>query len=158
MENIRDPSEERLQTEKKNGLFLALLVLSVLSNFIIPVGTVVVPPFTYVGIILIGFGILMDLWPSLLFYRRKTTISPYGTPTSLVKEGPYRISRNPIYLGMTVLLLGIAIFLGSLVTFIFPAIFFLVAEATFIPREERSLENTFGEDYDNYRRNVRRWI
>ena len=80
--------------------FMILLILSVGLNFVIPIMTVIHAPYTYFGIMIIGFGVVMDLWSSSLFLRSKTTVSPYGSPTSLVTSGPFRISRNPMYLGM----------------------------------------------------------
>ncbi len=83
---------------------------------------------------------------------------PYEIPTSLVTEGPFHISRQPIYLGMIFILLGEAILLGSLITFIFPVIFMILMEKIFIPVEEKNLETAFGEKYLDYKKKVRRWI
>jgi len=138
--------------------FIALLALSVVAHLLFPVKMIVSAPFSYAGIFFIVAGIMLNLWSSALFSRRKTTIYPFGTPRSLLTAGPYRISRNPIYLGMFAVLLGVAILLGSLLTFLFPIAFLAIIRARFIPVEERNLEATFGDDYRNYRRMVRRWI
>ena len=110
------------------------------------------------GCLVIGFGIVMDLWSSSLFVKSKTTVSPYGSPTSLVATGPFCISRNPMYLGMICILLGIAFFLGTLVTFLFPFIFWGIVETLLLPNEEKNLEKIFGKEYQDYKSKVRRWI
>ncbi len=138
--------------------FIILFVLSIALNFIFPIKEIVYAPFTFLGIIAIGFGIVMNLWSVSLFKKRNTTVIPHGTPTSLTTSGPFRITRNPIYLGMTAILLGIAIFLGSLVTFVFPIIFVVIIHTRFIPMEEKNLERIFGKKYKDYKRKVRRWI
>ncbi len=138
--------------------FVILLILSIVSNFMIPIRTVIYAPYTYFGIVIIGVGIVMDLWSSELFVKNETTVSPYGSPTSLVTSGPFRISRNPMYLGMAAILLGIAVFLGTLVTFAFPVIFIMIIQTRLIPEEERKLENIFGEQYRDYIMKVRKWI
>ena len=137
---------------------MILLILSVGLNFVIPIMTVIHAPYTYFGIMIIGFGVVMDLWSSSLFLRSKTTVSPYGSPTSLVTSGPFRISRNPMYLGMAAMLSGIAVLLGTLVTFVFPVVFIMIIETQLIPDEERKLEKIFGEQYKEYKNKVRQWI
>jgi protein-S-isoprenylcysteine O-methyltransferase Ste14 len=131
--------------------FMILLILSVAVSFVFPVMTVIHAPYSYLGIVAVGFGIIMDLWSSSLFVKSKTTVSPYGSPTSLVISGPFRISRNPMYLGMAAMLAGIAILLGTLVAFAFPIIFILIIEVRLIPEEERKMEKIFGEQYRDYK-------
>lgn len=138
--------------------FVICLISSVILNFILPIQAIIHAPYTYSGIVFICFGAVMDLWSSSLFLKSKTTVSPYGSPTSLVTSGPFRISRNPMYLGMAAMLLGIAILMGSLVTFAFPIIFVMIIETQLIPDEEKNLEKIFGKEYDDYKRKVRQWI
>lgn len=138
--------------------FLILLVLSVLLNFIIPVPAFLSPPSTYSGFLIIGFGLVLALWSRSLFLRNSTTLQPSEEPTSLLTSGPFRISRNPIYLGMAAILLGVAVLLGTLVTLAFPVLFITLIEFFIIPGEERMLEKIFGEPYRDYKKRVRRWI
>lgn len=138
--------------------FILLLILSIGVNFIFPTKAVLDAPYTYFGLISIGFGILVCLWCRSLFLKSKTTLSPYESPTSLLTSGPYQISRNPIYLGMAAILIGTAIWLGSWIAFAFSAVFIVIIETSFIPLEERKLEKTFGKRYLEYKRKVRRWI
>ena len=137
--------------------FMILLVLAVASYFVLNI-VVLSAPFTYLGIIFIGFGVVMNLWSDSLFKKRKTPVSPFGSPTTLVIDGPFLISRNPMYVGMTSILLGVSIFTGSLIAFVFPIIFYIIIRTQFIPMEENNLKRTFGKEYDDYKNRVRRWI
>jgi protein-S-isoprenylcysteine O-methyltransferase Ste14 len=138
--------------------FLILLVLSVLLNFIFPVPAFLSPPSTFSGFLIIGFGFVIAFWSRSLFLKNSTTLQPSEEPTSLVTSGPFRLSRNPIYLGMASILVGVAVLQGTLVTLVFPVLFITLIEFFIIPGEERKLENLFGEPYREYKKKVRRWI
>lgn len=138
--------------------FIVLFSLAVVSHFVFPVMKILHAPYTYSGFILIIFGFIMAIWADFLFKKRGITIQPYGIPTSLVTTGPFSISRQPIYLGMTTILLGETILLGSLFTFIFPVVFVFLMNMIYIPVEEKNLEAAFGEKYLDYKKKVRRWI
>ncbi|MDO9550779.1 MAG: isoprenylcysteine carboxylmethyltransferase family protein [Methanoregula sp.] len=138
--------------------FIILLVLSVLLNFVVPVPAFLSPPATYSGFLIIGFGLVLVLQSRSLFIRNATTLQPSEEPTSLVTSGPFRLSRNPVYLGMASILLGVAVVQGTLVALVFPVIFVLLIEFFIIPGEERMLEKIFGERYRDYKKSVRRWI
>jgi protein-S-isoprenylcysteine O-methyltransferase Ste14 len=132
--------------------------LSIGLHFTLPVTRVVVSPYRYLGIVLIGFGVVLNLWTDSLFKKHKTTVKPYENPTHLELVGPFHISRHPMYIGMFSVLLGIAIALGSLVTFMLPIVFVILMEVMFIPLEEKNLEEVFGKQYLDYKKKVRRWI
>jgi protein-S-isoprenylcysteine O-methyltransferase Ste14 len=132
--------------------FLILLVLSVLLNFIFPVPAFLSPPSTFSGFLIIGFGLVLALWSRSLFLRNSTTLQLSEEPTSLVTTGPFRLSRNPIYLGMASILSGVAVLQGTLVALIFPVLFITLIEFFIIPGEERKLENLFGESYREYKK------
>ena len=138
--------------------FIIMLVLLVLLHFAFPVQAFLFAPVTYCGFIIIGFGFVLALWSRSLFLKNTTTLQLSEEPTSLVTSGPFRLSRNPIYLGMASILLGVAVVLGSMVTFAFPVIFVMLIEFFIIPGEERKLEKIFGEQYKEYKKSVRRWI
>ena len=138
--------------------FLMLLIVSVLLNFIFPVPLFLSPPVTYSGFLIIIFGLVLAFWSRSLFLRNSTTLQLSEEPTSLVTSGPFRYSRNPIYLGMASVLFGVAVLQGTLVAFAFPALFVMVIQFFIIPGEERKLENLFGELYREYKKSVRRWI
>jgi len=138
--------------------FYLLIILSIILHFLLPIILIIKPPFSYLGIIPIIIGIYLNIWTDKLFKTKKTTVKPYEKPSQFIIEGPFKISRHPMYLGMLLILLGIAIVLGSIITFIFPIIFILLMEILFIPFEENNLKNIYKQDYKKYKKRVRRWI
>ena len=138
--------------------FIISLLLSVGLHFVFPVKKVIYPPYTYLGIVFIIFGIVLNIWSDSLFKKKKTTVKPYENPAEIETSGPFRISRHPMYLGMVAILLGVAIVLGSLITFVFPVLFVILMEIMFIPLEEKNIEKVFGKKYLEYKKKVRRWI
>lgn len=109
---------------------------------------------------LIGLGLLLDASSIAAFVRAKTTISPLSPEKSaqLVETGFYRVTRNPMYLGLLLLLAGYALLQGSAVAL--PVLAFFIAYITQfqIKPEETRLAVLFGDDYQRYRQRVRRWI
>jgi protein-S-isoprenylcysteine O-methyltransferase Ste14 len=138
--------------------FVVFLVFSIGLHCVLPITRVVPSPYRYLGVILIGFGIFINLWTDYLLKKGRTTVKPYEDPTHFEIHGPFRISRHPMYLGMFTILLGTAIILGSLITFVFPFLFFILVEVMFIRFEEANLKHIFGKEYLNYKKQVRRWI
>jgi protein-S-isoprenylcysteine O-methyltransferase Ste14 len=103
-------------------------------------------------------GVLLVASAAGLFSRRRTTIVPHEKPRVLVASGPYRLSRNPMYLGLVLIHLGGAILVpsyGALAALILPV---WALQKRIIPSEERNMAATFGEEYRSYSRKVRRWI
>ena len=90
--------------------------------------------------------------------RHDTTIYPNGESTALVTAGLYRYTRNPMYLGMALIVMGFGFFFGSLTAFLGTVFFCLAVQQLFIIPEEQRLRGWFGEDYTNYCRTVRRWL
>lgn len=134
------------------------LLLAVALHFLLPVQQVIHPPFTYLGIPIILLGLTLNVWSVSTLRTWKTTIEFNQAPTSLVTAGPYRFSRNPIYLSGLALSLGIALLLGSLITFVFPMLLFIILDRYYIPKEEETLEKAFGSIYRTYKHSVRRWV
>lgn len=94
----------------------------------------------------------------LRFQKAKTSIVPVRPTTALVTSGPYRFTRNPMYLGMAVLYVALALAFGVIWALAFLPAVLLVVDRLVIAREERELEGLFGDPYRDYRRNVRRWL
>jgi protein-S-isoprenylcysteine O-methyltransferase Ste14 len=90
--------------------------------------------------------------------RGGTTISPSGQPSALVNSGIFRITRNPMYLGMALMLWGIAGLFGSVTPHLAVVFFIVVVQQRFILREEQRLREAFGESYNHYCQQVRRWL
>ena len=107
---------------------------------------------------LIAAGIVLILWSGLAFRRARTTIVPHQPPSALVEAGPYRLSRNPIYLADMVILAGWALGLGSPLALVLLAPFHAVLLRLFILPEEAVLARDLGQPYVDFKKRVRRWI
>lgn len=103
-------------------------------------------------------GIWISVWADQIFKKRKTTVKPFEKSSFLVKEGPFKISRHPMYLGFVMILFGLAWGLGNLIVFLTPLAMFAIFETMFIPYEEKSMLETFGQEYMDYKSKVRRWM
>lgn len=92
------------------------------------------------------------------FRRAKTSPRPWRPSTALVTTGPYRFTRNPMYVGMTLLYAGVAIWANTVWPLLFLPLVLVVMQVGVIAREEAYLERVFGDAYREYRRRVRRWL
>ncbi|MFQ5931347.1 MAG: methyltransferase family protein [Nitrospiraceae bacterium] len=147
-------------------------------------GVIAVPPVIYVGFLAVGIGLdalfpaaVLPPWvqypvgfalmaaaalvmPFVLreFRKAETSFDVRKPASGLVTSGPYRVSRNPGYLALSLLYTGIAIAVDSpwILGMLIPTL--VVMHSGVILREERYLEQKFGEDYRRYKRSVRRWI
>ena len=138
--------------------FVLLLLGSITLHFILPTTRVIPFPYYFLGSVFIISGIMLNYWADAQFKKNQTTIQPPEMPTVLVVSGAFRISRNPMYLGMASILLGVATFLVTLIAFTFPLIFILFIEISMIPMEEKNLEQKFGKKYVEYKKKIKRWI
>jgi len=138
--------------------FFTYLLISVLLNFILPIKQIIFYPYNLLGIILIFAGSVLNLWADRIFKDQQTTVKPDQKPSSLIDYGPFKISRNPMYLGMAMILIGTGIILGSILSFSGSVFFILAMEFYFIPDEERLMKEAFGSVFENYKTKVRRWI
>lgn len=112
---------------------------------------------TIVGIVCGGLG-FVGLPAVLAFRRANTSPKPWVPSTALVTYGPYRFTRNPMYLGFTLLYLGVAFWTNAFWPLLFLPIVLAVMHYGVIMREEAYMARTFGEDYQRYRQQVRRWL
>jgi len=103
-----------------------------------------------------GLGLIF--WAGGRFFSAGTPLPPHRPTTALVTEGPYRRSRNPIYLGMVLIYLGVICATASPGALVLLPAVLLVMEFGVIRREERYLERKFGAPYLDYKARVRRWL
>ena len=105
-------------------------------------------------------GIAFGLAGAAAFRRARTTIDPHRpeAASSLVVGGIYRVTRNPMYLGLAAILLAWAVYLAAPVAFAGPLLFVLYITLLQIVPEERTLAAKFGPEYAAYRQGVRRWL
>jgi protein-S-isoprenylcysteine O-methyltransferase Ste14 len=111
-----------------------------------------------VGLLLTAGGVGLAFYAAALFRAKDTTKNPYGEPSNFVTPVPYTLTRNPMYLGLTTVLIGLAVFFGSVVMLLAPAVFFVVMDRVVIPQEEQTMERKFGAEYVEYKSRVRRWL
>ena len=114
----------------------------------------------WVAGVVIVFGLSFDLMGLLEFRKHATTISPLSPNKSalVVSSGIYRITRNPMYLGMAIVLVGVTIAFGSAIGLLMVLVFVLYITRFQIKPEERILEAKFGEAFVDYKAKVKRWI
>jgi protein-S-isoprenylcysteine O-methyltransferase Ste14 len=116
-------------------------------------------PIAPLGIALVVAGCIPPVWALRLFRREGTEVQPTSpTNRALVTDGPYRFTRNPMYLGLVVLTLGIAIWVNAWPMFAAPIALFATANWVHIPFEEAKMRRQFGAAYDGYLARVRRWV
>ena len=116
------------------------------------------PPWTLVGIAVNVLGLALMAGAAGLFRRLGTGVRPFTDATTLVATGPFRFTRNPMYLGMVLMLVGGALALGTASPWLVPPAFGLLMDRRFIAAEERFLTGRFGDSYREYCRRVRRWL
>lgn len=117
-------------------------------------------PWNKLGLIIIGMAVVLDIWSLLLFFHSKTTPNPMkpGSTSHLVTSGLYRYSRNPMYLGLLVMLIGWGLYLGSLSPLSMLPLFIRLLTKQQIEPEEIILMDKFGPEYKDFQQRVRRWI
>jgi protein-S-isoprenylcysteine O-methyltransferase Ste14 len=138
--------------------FALAFLLMVVLNHLLPLVRFELPALDYLGALLLLAGIALDVWAVILFRRARTGIRPFQPAAALVVDGPYRFTRNPMYLGMVLILVGLALRLGSLSPWLAPPLFVALIQQRFIRAEEAFMQDTFGADYARYRAGVRRWL
>lgn len=116
------------------------------------------PAIAAAGWALIAGAIGLAIWSAIAFARRRTSIIPGDVASALVTAGPYRFSRNPIYLADAAILAGQGLVHGSLWPLLLTPAFMAVLTARFIRPEEDMLRATFPEAFTHWSARVRRWI
>ena len=116
-------------------------------------------PVVALGIALVVGALILPVSAILLFRREGTEVSPTSSANrTLVVVGPYRLTRNPMYLGLVILTIGIAVWIGAWPMFVVPFGVFGTANWVHIPFEEAKMRRQFGATYDDYVGHVRRWV
>jgi protein-S-isoprenylcysteine O-methyltransferase Ste14 len=137
---------------------LAAIVAMAALHWLLPVGAALPTPGRWLGLVPLIGGLLFGGLAAIRFRKHQTTIKPGQVSNRLMIDGPYRFTRNPIYVGMVLVLAGEALLLGGLAAwFVLPVFIGLIARNV-IPVEESMLEERFGQEYHDYRARVRRWI
>ena len=116
-------------------------------------------PMVPLGIALVVAGSILPVWAIVLFRSEGTEVTPTSPSNrKLVTTGPYRFTRNPMYLGLVTLTLGIAVWVGAWPMLVVPFAVFATANLVHIPFEEAKMRRQFGLKYNDYVWRVRRWL
>jgi protein-S-isoprenylcysteine O-methyltransferase Ste14 len=105
---------------------------------------------------ILGFVVMLSAWWQ--FRKHQVAICPTDATDHLISDGVYRLTRNPMYLGMILMMFGVAIFFGTVLFFAAAIVYFAIINWFFCPYEEDKLTREFGREFESYRARVRRWL
>ena len=139
-------------------IYVVLFLLALGLQTILPLPAIP-PAIGLIGgpVLTIG-GVLLSGWSIGRFRRARTSVIPIRPTTTLVIEGPYRFTRNPMYLSLAMVYLGLALWTQKLWVLLLAPLVILAVQQMVIRKEEQYLQRKFGEQYTLYRASVRRWI
>jgi protein-S-isoprenylcysteine O-methyltransferase Ste14 len=115
-------------------------------------------PGAWIGGAIFAIAFALAIWAIVTIRKAGTQVETYKPTTTIVVDGPYRFTRNPIYLGMVLGQIGVAVAFDSLWILATLVLFYLVIRYGVIAREEAYLEHKFGDVYLGYKSRVRRWL
>jgi protein-S-isoprenylcysteine O-methyltransferase Ste14 len=139
-------------------IYIGFLVIGVVADRLWPIGFGTSTWQPWVGGALIVAGLALMTVGMMTFRRAGTNVPPNRPALTLVTDGPWRYSRNPLYLSLALAFLGIGIAANSLWIVVLLVPVLVIIRYAVIAREERYLETKFGEPYRRYRASVRRWL
>lgn len=138
-------------------LLLAMVSMYLINGFA-PGMTVFPDAFMPLGQAFILGGFTLAFYVVRQFRRAGTPLKPFTPVKAMVTDGPFRYSRNPVYLGMFLMLAGWGVYLGGLMPWLVVAAFVWAIRRFWVLPEERQMERTMGEAYLRYKQEVRRWL
>lgn len=138
--------------------FLVSILLMVALKFLLPEIRVFSTWWSLLGLLLFTIGIVINLLADKELKIAETTVRPFEESSVLVTSGIYRITRNPMYLGMGLILGGIVLLLNNLLLFSVVVIFIVLISFHFIQVEEDMLAAQFGKDWLQYKAKTRPWV
>ena len=155
-----DDTANTAQVVIRPPLAWALAVIAGLAlNWLVPLPFLPVDlPAGWLGAIVFAFALALVVWAIVTITSAGSNVPTNLPTTTIVESGPYRFTRNPIYLGMFLGLIGLAIAFDNLWLLVMLVPFALVIRYGVVPREEAYLERKFGDVYRGYRSRVRRWL
>lgn len=139
-------------------IFLAALGLGLFLHWLMPIWSFPIIFSQPLGIALCLTGIAVGFWGSATMHLAGTNVRPDRPATALVTGGPFRFSRNPLYLSLITLYLGITLFCNVMWALILLVPVLAFVHWRIVLREEKYLEAKFGDAYRDYKTRVRRWI
>lgn len=119
---------------------------------------IIVPAQAIISWIMVICGVSLMVWGLITFRLEKTAVYPNQPARQLVAKGPFRFSRNPMYVGLTIMTAGIGLLAANVWMLIMLPVTLIVLWKSVIQKEERYLKSEFGSVYEEYQKQVRRWI
>ena len=141
-----------------NTYFFGFAIIEVFFGIYFPIVKIDITPINYLGITIIAFGVYINQNSKKLIESNNTTVIPFQKSNTLITTGPFKYSRNPMYLGLFIILIGEAILVTSLSSLFIAFIFLQIIQYIFILTEESMLERNFKQEYLDYAIKVNRWI
>jgi protein-S-isoprenylcysteine O-methyltransferase Ste14 len=138
-------------------LLIAIIAMLIL-NFVFPAAWIIPPLWNLMGLMFLASGVMLNLIADNTFKQVGTTVKPYQESSTLVTNGAFHISRNPMYLGMVLILTGIALLLRSLTPFLVIIPFAILIDQAYIKIEEGMLSEKFGATWEAYKARTGRWL
>ncbi|MBV8120297.1 MAG: isoprenylcysteine carboxylmethyltransferase family protein [Alphaproteobacteria bacterium] len=137
---------------------LALAILGTIVDLLLGIREFKSLPAAIAGFLLLALGFLLRVWATYYFYQKQMKVISLSPQRALITSGPYRFSRNPLYLGGNAFIfLGAALLLGSPTALLITLIHLPLVDL-FVRREEKQLARDFGDEWRHYRQQVRRWL
>jgi protein-S-isoprenylcysteine O-methyltransferase Ste14 len=139
-------------------IFACALALGLALQYFVPLPWLPPASAHWIGTLLAAIAIALAIWGAVTLRAARTAIDPYKSTTAIVQTGPYRFTRNPLYLALTLLSVGIAAWRNAfwVLPMLIPAL--IVLQLGVIHREETYLDRKFADAYRAYRARVRRWL
>lgn len=138
--------------------FNTALVIMIILHFLMPIREIIAGYWKLIGIIPLLIGVSFNLIADKDLKSNNTTVKPDEESNVLITHGVFKISRNPMYIGMVLIQIGIALFLGTVSPYLIIVIFIFVMDKKFIRTEEVMLREKFGMVWNRYKESTRRWI
>ena len=136
---------------------ILLVAIAYIFNILFPGAVIFQSYIIFVMVLLVG--VVFVGWSVLLFRRAHTTLNPNKKPGKMIESGPYLISRNPMYLGLLLMLLGYAFLKGEFVFFVTPVVYYVLMDKIVIPYEEKMIVDAIGQEkYGVFAQKIRRWL
>lgn len=139
-------------------IYVVMFILGLRLQYSLPIPFLPRPLRAFLGGSLLGIGTTTFAIALKMMRNAGTNVNPTQPTTALLVEGPYKMSRNPIYLSLTLFYTGLSILLNTLWPLLLLPMVLIVMKRGVIEREERYLEQKFGERYLQYKESVHRWI
>lgn len=137
-------------------LVLTHVAAGIVLNWAIPVS--LSPAWGWIGLLLLGAAVFTTQWSRNLFQKAGTNVPPNQPALVIVRDGPYKYTRNPMYLSFVVGFVGLSLLSGGFMMLLVAVPLFFLLDQRVIAPEEAYLTEKFGDEYRDYMKQVRRWL